>query len=430
MRSRRASCAGSPRRLAVVRCRRPMGRQDAPMCPREAPAFRWRSAARFDSGRSARDHHSPVPAPGAPPIWLTVYLRESPRLSPTAEPSRCKRGPALTSRSLAAERDRQVNLRKQTAVSTAPAYRKSDDVAVLFARARAFHNFGQLALAQVGYTKVLKKRPNHFEALHMLGASEHQNGDSEAALRLLKRALLLDPLSAPVQCDLGIVLAALRRHDEALACFGKLITMQADFVEPHFHQGNVLLGLGRLAEAIVSFDNAIALDSQHVNALTNKGHALHLLGRFAEAIMCYDKVLMVKPAHVPALINRGAAFKELRHAERAIAEFNLALAIEPDCTVAWINRGETLLVLGRLDEALASFDRVLSIDAEQSLAWLGRANMLMRAARVPDALAACQRAIAIEPASVKALTQIGQCMVAIRADGSSWATYPPNSGVV
>src|SRR5262245_66107687 len=35
--------------------------------------------------------------------------------------------------------------------------------------------------------------------------------------------------------------------------------------------------------------------------------------------------------------------------------------------------------------------------------------MLMRAARVPDALAACQRAIAIEPASVKALTQIGQC---------------------
>jgi len=36
--------------------------------------------------------------------------------------------------------------------------------------------------------------------------------------------------------------------------------MHADFVEAHYHQGNVLLGLGRLAEAIVSFDNTIALD--------------------------------------------------------------------------------------------------------------------------------------------------------------------------
>jgi tetratricopeptide (TPR) repeat protein len=209
-----------------------------------------------------------------------------------------------------------VSLGKQKAVSTAPAYRKSDDVADVFARARAFHQLGQLAEARVGYKKVLKKRPNHFAALHMLGASEHESGDSEAALRLFKRALLLDPLSAPVQCDLGIVLAALRRHDEALACFDKLITMQADFVEAHFHQGNVLLGLGRLAEAIVSFDNAIALDSQHVNALIGKGHALHLLGRFAEAITCYDKVLMVKPAHVPALVNRGAAFKDSRQADK------------------------------------------------------------------------------------------------------------------
>jgi predicted O-linked N-acetylglucosamine transferase (SPINDLY family) len=302
-----------------------------------------------------------------------------------------------------------VSLRNQIVVSTAPAYRKGDDVAALFRQAKAFHQSGQHAKAQAGYKKVLKKRPNHFDALHLLGASEHESGDSEAALRLFKRALLLDPRSAPVQCDLGIVLAALRRHDEALACFDKLITMHADFVQAHFTQGNVLLGLGRLAEAIVSFDNAIALDSQHVNALIGKGHALHLLGRFAEAIPCYDKVLMVKPAHVPALVNRGAAFKDSRQADKAMAEFNLALAIDPESTIAWINRGETLLVLGRRDEALASFDRASSIGPEQSLAWLGRASILMETSRIPDAIAACQRALAIEPTSVKALTQIGQC---------------------
>src|SRR4029077_20256290 len=183
--------------------------------------------------------------------------------APAIIPCRHKPGLALTSRSFTAERDHQVSLRKQIAASTAPVYRKSDDVADVFALAWAFHQSGQFAEARVGYKKVLKKRPNHFHALHLLGASEHQRGVFEAALRLFKRALLLDPLSAQVQCDLGIVLAALRRYDEALACFDKLIAMHADFVETHFRQGNVLLGLGRLAEAIVSFDNTIALDSQH-----------------------------------------------------------------------------------------------------------------------------------------------------------------------
>jgi predicted O-linked N-acetylglucosamine transferase (SPINDLY family) len=289
------------------------------------------------------------------------------------------------------------------------AYRKSDDVAVLFARATAYYQFGQLAEAQVGCKKILKKRPNHFDALHMLGRCEYQSGNSVSAERSLRRAVLLDPQSAAAQCDLGNVLAALRRQDEALACFDNLIAVKADFADAHFSRGNVLLGLRRFAEAIASFDKTIAIDPRHVNALHSRGHALHELGRFADAIACYDSVLTVKPAHAPALSDRGAAFMNLRQSEKAIADFDLALAIDPNQTASWINRGEALLLLNRLDEALASFDRALSIDPELALAWLGRANILMVTGKLTDALAAGERALAIEPGSVKALTQIGQC---------------------
>ena len=57
-----------------------------------------------------------------------------------------------------------MSLGKQKAVSAGPVYRKGDDFAVVFARATAYHKFGHLAEAQVGYKKVLKKRPNHFDA--------------------------------------------------------------------------------------------------------------------------------------------------------------------------------------------------------------------------------------------------------------------------
>lgn len=300
-----------------------------------------------------------------------------------------------------------MSLGARKVVSSGPTYRKGDDVAALFARARTYHQLGHLAEAEVGYRKILKKRPNHVEALHMLAVCAHQIGDSLSAERLLRRALLLDPQSAPVHCALGILLATLQRKDEALACFDKLITMKADFVEAHFQQGNVLLGLGRFPEAIASFDNAMGLDPHHVNALTCKGHALHELGRFAEAITCYDRILTVNPAHVPSLINRGAAFKDSRQVERAIAEFDLALAIDPDNSTAWFNRGEALLVLNRLDQALASFDNVLSIDPEFAQAWLGRANILMLTKKVTESLAACHRALEIEPNCAKALTQLG-----------------------
>jgi predicted O-linked N-acetylglucosamine transferase (SPINDLY family) len=301
-----------------------------------------------------------------------------------------------------------MSLESQRAANAAPAYRKSDEIDVLFARAVAHHQCGHLAQAKAGYKKVLKKRPNHFDALCRLGLCERQTGDSRSAERLLRRALLVDPRSAAARCELGIILAELHRHDEALACFDDLIVMHPDFAEVHFHRGNLLLGLRRFAEAAASFDQAIAIDPRHLNSLNNKGNALHELGRFAEAIACYDRILTLKPDCAPAIVNRGAAFKDLRQAEKAITEFDLALAIDPNHTNAWINRGETLLVLRRLDEALESFDRALSINSELALAWLGRANILMVTGKLAEAAAACQRALAIDPNSPKALTQLGQ----------------------
>ncbi len=291
----------------------------------------------------------------------------------------------------------------------ATVYRKGNDVANLFAQATTYHQLGHLAEAQAGYKKVLKKRPNHFEALHMLAVSEHQGGNYQSAERLLRRAVLVNPQSAAARCALGVVLAALQRQDEALACYDNLIASNSDFVDAHFNRGKLFSRLRHFAEAIASYNNAIAINPQHVDALICKGEALHHLGRFTDAIACYNRILTEKPAHVPALVNRGAAFKDLGRAREAIADFDLALAIAPHQTIALLNRGEILLLLSRVDEALESFDRALSINSDLAVAWLGRAKALMMTKRVNDALQACQRALAIEPNSATALAQIGQC---------------------
>ncbi|HEY3790460.1 MAG TPA: tetratricopeptide repeat protein [Bradyrhizobium sp.] len=248
-----------------------------------------------------------------------------------------------------------------------------------------------------------------FDALYMRAVSEHRSGNSEAAVGLLRQGLRVDPQSAMARYALGITLSALRRTDEALACYDDLIALKPDFVDAHIKRGLLLSKLGRFVEAITSFDNAIATDPNHPDALLHKGEALHYLGRFADAIACYNQILITKPTHLAALIDRGCAFKDLGRANEAIAEFNAALAIAPENTTILINRGETRLSLKQNSEALEDFDRVISISPNLALGWLGRANVLMLRKKVSEALEACQRAVAIEPNSTKALTQIGQC---------------------
>src|SRR5580692_1085874 len=103
-----------------------------------------------------------------------------------------------------------MNFGKLKALPAAPPSRKGFDIGREFARGQAYQQFGHLAEAQAAYRQVLKRNPNHFDALHMLGVCEQLSGDSEAAVRLLKRALLVDPQSVAAHCDLAIVLIAAR----------------------------------------------------------------------------------------------------------------------------------------------------------------------------------------------------------------------------
>jgi predicted O-linked N-acetylglucosamine transferase (SPINDLY family) len=248
-------------------------------------------------------------------------------------------------------------------------------VQILFAQAQAAHGNGNFAEAQAGYKKVLKRRPHHFNAWHMLGVCELNSRDYEAAVRALKRALLLDSQSAAVHSDLGIALKAQQKYADALACFDKAIALKPDFADASYNRGNLLIELGRFAEAFAGFERTIAINPQHLHAWKSRGNALHGLARFTDAIASFDQ----------------------------------ALAIAPNDAGAWTNRGEMLRCLERLDDALASFDKALSINPESPKAWLLRASTLMMQGKVTESLASCQRALAIRPDYAKALTLLGQC---------------------
>lgn len=266
-----------------------------------------------------------------------------------------------------------------------------------FARAQHCHHAGQLADARALYGKVLKKRPQHVGALHLLGLCEYQAGHHEAATRLVKQALLIDPGFTAALSDLGAILSDLKRHDEALTCFDRLLALQPDFPQAHYNRGYLLLKMKRFTEAVAAFDQSIELDPRHASSFSNRGNALYELGRIADAVASYDQAIAIAPDHIGALTNRGEMLLNLRQPEAALASFGRALAVNPALADAWLGASIASLMNEQIANALAACRRALAIqpDCARTLVQLGECHALQGETDV--AISCFDRALAIEP---------------------------------
>src|SRR5262249_12890419 len=68
--------------------------------------------------------------------------------------------------------------------------------------------------------------------------------------------------------------------------------------------------LRRFDDALLAFDKVLAHDGGSVDALFERGNMLAALSRFDEAAACYEAVLKKAPKHLGALTNRGNALRD------------------------------------------------------------------------------------------------------------------------
>ena len=96
-------------------------------------------------------------------------------------------------------------------------------------RARSLHQQGMLAEAGLMYRKILRRKPDSFEALHLAGILALQTDRPEEAVALIGKAVRLDTRNAAAHSDLGAGLRALRRLEDALASYDRAIALQPDY---------------------------------------------------------------------------------------------------------------------------------------------------------------------------------------------------------
>jgi tetratricopeptide (TPR) repeat protein len=277
------------------------------------------------------------------------------------------------------------------------------DVSKLFNEATDLHLKGEFAAAETLYLRLLAAAPGHFDALHLLGVLQHQQGRSAEALASISAALRTQPDFPPALLNQAVVLRALGRPAEALAGFERALAIKPDYAEALYNRGLALRDLDRSVDALASFERALAIRPHYVEALVNRGDVLQDLERTDEALASFEAALAIRPDHAEVLLRRAGALRKLNRPEEALDSFDAALRLRPADPDALINRGNVLRNLNRPAEALASYEAALAIRSDHAGVHYNRGNALVDLNRPAEALASFERALAIKSDYVEAL---------------------------
>ena len=272
-----------------------------------------------------------------------------------------------------------------------------NSIGIEFQSALALHQGGQLAEAQVLYEKILRKQPNHFDALHLLGVIFYQTRQLERAVELIGSAIKINPNNAASYSNRGNALKDLNQFDAAIASYDQAIQLKPDYADAYYNRGNALKDLKQFDAAIASYDQAIQLNPGYAEAYSNRGLVLQELKQFDAAIASYDQAIQLKPDLAEAYYNRGNALKDLKQFDAAIASYDQAIKLNPGYAEAYSNRGLVLQELKKFDAAIASYDQAIQLKPDLAEAYSNRGNALNDLNQFDAAIASYDQAIQLKP---------------------------------
>jgi tetratricopeptide (TPR) repeat protein len=225
------------------------------------------------------------------------------------------------------------------------------DIDLAFARARRYHEAGQLELAERSYRQLLEGYPDHAATNHMLGVLAVQGGDPQRAVTLIETALATEGDNHEYQSSLAGVYLALGQNKHAVAGYRRVVEARADHPEAHFNLGFALASMGRREEAAAAYRRAVAIQPDYFHAWNNLGALLLADGRGEEAIVCLRRLVELRPQAPSSICNLARALEMANQLDEAGELVGRVLALNPHHAQARLLMATIERRQGRTEEA-------------------------------------------------------------------------------
>ncbi len=100
-----------------------------------------------------------------------------------------------------------------------------------FKKALQYHQSGQLQKAREIYQKILEINPDHCDSLHLLGVIANQAGNNDMAVKLIGRAIKINPKEPIYYNNIGNAFKAQGNLKQAVFNYQKALELKPDFAE-------------------------------------------------------------------------------------------------------------------------------------------------------------------------------------------------------
>jgi DNA-binding winged helix-turn-helix (wHTH) protein/TolB-like protein/lipoprotein NlpI len=181
--------------------------------------------------------------------------------------------------------------------------------------------------ASEAFRRAIELNPNdsvahQWHALYLLAAGRPVEGMKE-----ISHAQQLDPLSLPINTDVGFHHYYNGRYGEAIAQLQAVLAMKSDFGIAHLWLGRSYLEVGRLDESLAATASAEVRVPEWIVLVAGRGYTLGVMGRAGEARAVLEEMDNLSKrrfvtAYGKALVYAGLGDKEQAFAwlEKAFAE--------------------------------------------------------------------------------------------------------------
>ena len=299
----------------------------------------------------------------------------------------------------------------------------SDSIGVKFQQAFAAHQKGVLTEAQALYEEILKKHPDHFDALHLLGVIAHQTGRPQLSLDLIDKAIKLNPNNAVYYSNRGNALKALNQLAPAIESYNRAIQLNPKLIDPYYNRGAAYQSLMQFDAALESYDTAIQLKPDLAEAYSNRGGTLTDLKQFDAAIASYNKAIQLKPDLAEAYCNLGIVLRELQQFSAAVISFDMAIQLKQNFTEAHSNRGNALRGLKQFGAAIESYDIAIRLKPDYAEAYSNRGIAYQDLKQLDAAIESYDEAIQLKPDYAEAYSNRGNALKDHKQPNLALASY-------
>ena len=259
-----------------------------------------------------------------------------------------------------------------------------------------FHQDGFFDNAWRVYQEILHSDPCNFDALHLSGLVAYQRLDLKSAEQFFLNAICVNWSNADVHLNLGAMLMAAGRVDEALVRYDCVIAIQPDYANAYYNRAMALQENQKLEKCLVDYDRAISINSNFADAFNNRGNALNGLNLFHEALISFETAMILAPNSAQVYYNAAISLQKLIRFDKALVMLDQAILIKSDYSDCYNSQGIVFTQMRRFDKAIDSLEVAISINPDFAPAFNHRGMVFYQLHSYAEALLDFEKSISLK----------------------------------